>query len=132
MQKFLTMAVELARQHEYEPEFDFRLCALIVKGGSVLSVGFNGLNKNSFVDYLAEKDGTSNKPYINMHAEMSAISSARSKIDLRGCKLYVARIKLGGVGMARPCGACQLAAALYGIRRMVYTVDDREWGTIKV
>lgn len=63
---------------------------------------------------------------------MSAILVARAKIDLCGSKLFVARVKPTGVGMARPCDACQFACSMHGIRKLTYTISESEWGVLKL
>ena len=125
------MAVGLAKEHDYVDELNYHLCAVVVRGGSVVSVGFNKRNKNGFVDYVSQQDCTG-RPYFNTHAEVAAILSVRSKIDLCGCKMYVARVKPTGVGMARPCSACQYVCGRYGMKKLVYTVTASEWGVLKV
>ena len=58
MHKFLSMAIDLAHEHVYDDDLDYHLCAIIVRGGSVVSVGFNKRSRNGFVDYVAERDTT--------------------------------------------------------------------------
>lgn len=129
MQKHLRRAIELASTHSYDLSIGFRLCAIIVRGGSIVSVGFNKLATNGFVRFVvnAVPDG---RPFSNTHAEMAAVLAARDVCDLKNAKLYVARIKATGVGLARPCDACVLAARMHGIKRAIYTIDDDEWGVL--
>ncbi|MDB5716150.1 MAG: hypothetical protein JWO15_3547 [Sphingomonadales bacterium] len=131
MHKHLKSAISLANAHQFDERLGYTHCAVIVRGGAILSVGYNGLNINGFVDYLSAFDKTE-RPFINKHAEVHAILSARNKLDLRGAKLFVARIKPTGIGMSKPCESCRQAARQYGIRRIIFTVDDNEYGVLKV
>lgn len=131
MHKFLKSAINLANAYEFDERLGYTHCAIIVRGGAILSVGYNGLNTNGFVDYL-RSFGNNDRPFSNKHAEVSAILSARNKIDLRGSKLYVVRVKPTGIGLSRPCLSCCQAARQYGIRRIVFTVDENEYSVLKV
>lgn len=134
MHRFLASAINLALNHEYDPMLGFQLCAIIYRGGAVLSVGFNGLNKNGFVNHFAREGGVGSstaKPFINMHSEMAAICGARNRLDLRGSKIAVARVKKdGSAAMARPCPACEAALRCYGIKRCLYTIEGDEFGVM--
>ncbi len=97
-------------------------------GGSVVSIGYNSSKANSFIRAFAVTD------YAQMHAECHAVLKARKKIDLRGAKMYVARVtKVNGiVGNSRPCEMCQNAARLYGIKKIYYTIDERTYAVMRV
>lgn len=105
----------------YEEHLEHHLAALIMKGGNVLATGFNGSKLNSFTRAFAVND------YVaSTHAECDAILRSRRKIDLRGSKMYVARLSKSRnvIGLARPCEMCVKAARLYGIKRISYTIDE--------
>jgi tRNA(Arg) A34 adenosine deaminase TadA len=132
--KFLKIAHEFALNHEFDSKLGYNLCCVLVRGGSIVSVGYNSITRNSFVDYLSSKDPNfREKPFRNRHSEMSSILNVRNKIDLTGCKAYVVRTKAsGGVGMARPCSLCQVALQRYGIKRAYYTINDNEFGVMNM
>lgn len=134
MNKFLKSAAGLARTHEYDHHIVFQLCSIIYRGGSILSIGYNGRNKNSFVDHFAAESGIDEeRPFINMHSELAAIVQVRAKVDLSGAKMAVARVlRDGTLAMARPCGACEAAMVSYGIKRCSYTIAEGEWGILKI
>lgn len=131
--KFLRLAIKECVSHKFEDLLQCNLAAVIVRGGSVLSVGFNNTSRNSFVQYLSDFD-LSGKPFINTHAEVDAILKVRNKIDLTGCKIYVARYKPGQkeIGMARPCATCSIVLKRYGISRAYYTIDENHYGIMTV
>ena len=70
---------------------------------------------------------------MSTHAEQDAILKARGKFDLRGAKIFVARIKVsGGLGMARPCSICEHVLFNYGISKAYYSIDDDTFGEMKI
>jgi hypothetical protein len=65
---------------------------------------------------------------------MDAILKGREKTDLRGCKIFVARIRndSDNLGMSRPCEICQHVLHNYGIKRAFYSIDANTYGIMKV
>ena len=96
---------------------------MLVKGGSVLSVGQSRLRCNpAHCDF----DMPGVKERVSVHAEQDALSRCGNP---KGAILYVARIgRSGNVGLAKPCLACQRKLVNAGIRRTYYTISDTEFG----
>lgn len=139
MHKHLDRAIKNALAHNYDDFLEYQLCAVIARGGSIVSVGFNKRQTNSFVEHYTDRVRGSDRDYcMSTHAEMDAVAQVRSKTDLTGCKMYVARIRPVGnlagenLGMARPCEICQKVLWAYGIRRAYYTINDNEYGVMKI
>lgn len=139
MQKYLQKAIKLAREHDYDEFVEYQLCAVIARGGNVVSVGFNHSKTNGFVEHYTDQIVGPDRGYsMSTHAEMDAVLSVRAKTDLRGCKIYVARVRPPGnldgdtLGMARPCSICQNVLWAYGIQRAYYTIDDNNYGVMKI
>ena len=138
MNRYLRMAINQAFEHNYEDQIDYKHCAVLVKGGSVVSVGFNKMTTNSFVEHYTDMVRGPNRDYLlSTHAEQAAILQVRNKIDLTGCKIYVARIRPpksdhGKVGMSAPCNICQRVLGAYGISKAYYTIDDYSYGVLDV
>lgn len=92
-----------------------RLGAVIVKGGRILSTGFNQLR------YTKELK----RP--TLHAEEDAILKLlkeRRLHDLSGAEIFVTRFtKAGATGMARPCDTCMALIRSVGIHTMHFTTD---------
>lgn len=101
-----------------------RLGAVIVKGGRILSTGYNELRPSKII-------GTQ-----TLHAEASAILKLlknRRLHDLVGADIYVSRFTRGGrVGCARPCKHCLDLIRSVGIARVYFTSDHAETGMIKL
>lgn len=90
-----------------------RLGAVIVKGGNILSTGYNEIRPSK----------TTGTP--TLHAEAAAVKKLLDRHDfksLAGSTMYVTRFTRGGsIGLARPCDACMDLIASVGIRCVVYS-----------
>ncbi|ASR76603.1 deoxycytidylate deaminase [Streptomyces phage Samisti12] len=89
--------------------------AVIVKGGRVLSRGWNLLKNdpNNVSDEHIER-------FCSVHAEAMAIARCKKAI---GATIYIARNKSGNARHSKPCDACHAAIDAAGIARVVYTTD---------
>lgn len=134
MHKHLKTAIRRLKAHEYDPYMDYRLCAVIVKGGKILSTGYNRRSTNGFVEhYTSMIRGVGIGDSCSTHAEMDAVLNIRDKVDLRSCKIFVARLRIDdSIGMARPCRICQAVLFSYGIRKAYYTIDENTYGVMKI
>lgn len=84
--------------------------ALIVKGKSIISDGYNGTP--SGFENICEDENNRTKPYV-LHAEANAITKvAKSSNSSEGATLYVT---------ASPCIECAKLIIQAGIRRVVYS-----------
>ncbi len=89
-----------------------RLGAVLVRGGSVIAVGYNSTRNDP-----RNTDGC-----WSTHAETRALRLAGAP---RGATLYVARVTPGGrTAMARPCADCAMDLRAAGVATVVYTTDD--------
>lgn len=130
------MALQHAIEHDYD-DLEYHLCAIIVRGGSVISVGFNKRATNGFVEHYTDLAKGQRDWCMSTHAEMDAVLQARQKTDLRGAKIYVIRKrqdikKFGTLGIAKPCEICQHVLYNYGIRRAYFSIDDETFGVMKI
>lgn len=133
MHKFLDKAMDLLLTHEFDEGLKSHHCAIIVRGGNILSVGFNGNKTSSFVEYYTDLVRGSKRNYrISCHAEMAAIAKVRRKTDLTGCSLYVVRRSFleskDMFAMSRPCCVCSTILPDFGIRKAYYSIDNHTYG----
>lgn len=120
MHKFLKLAFDLAKSHEFDKSMDYFHCAVIAKGGKVLSVGYNSRGYNPLVEQYKIQEHT-----CTIHAEIAAILAKRKKTRFEGSKIYVVRIRSNGtVAMSRPCQMCQHVLYNYGVRRAYFSTDE--------
>jgi dCMP deaminase len=88
--------------------------ALIVRGGAIISDGYNGTP--SGFENICEDEENRTKPYV-LHAEANAITKvAKSNNSSLGATLYVT---------ASPCIECAKLIIQAGIKRVVYSEDYR-------
>ena len=115
------IASRIARKSQFGQH---RLGAVIVKGGRVLSTGFNSLRYSKEL-----KKG-------NVHAEEAAILKllkAKRQSSLVGSTMYVTRFTPAGhIGLAKPCVHCQSLIQAVGIRDVLYTDNNGGIGTLKL
>lgn len=111
--RWLNAAVKtssMATHHQW------RVGAVIIKGGRVLGVGVNRYRNNPSQVAL---DG------VSYHAEEVALRTAG---DVEGATIYVARVTRSGlIGLAKPCEACQDLLNANGVHTAVWTTPDG-WG----
>lgn len=88
--------------------------AVIVKGGSVMGVGYNKYVNSPF------KVSEEHMNRCSVHAEVAAIRNAGGNV--KGATLYVARINNRGESRySAPCSKCQKVLDDSGIRKAVWT-----------
>jgi tRNA(Arg) A34 adenosine deaminase TadA len=107
---FLSTTAKAALNSEYK----FRMAAMVVKSGRVLSINTN-YNKRS---------RTTPPNRWSTHAEIRALRSAS---DTKNATLYIARLaKNGDHASAKPCAWCMEHIITAKISRVVYTMNDDE------
>lgn len=109
---------------------NYRLGAVVVKGGSVISMGRNTRRYSGFADKMAATKG---KKAWSLHAEVSALLGL-SQDQTKGADLYVTRVLACGnrLTMSKPCESCMAAIYHCKIRRVYYTDYDGNIQEIKV
>lgn len=92
-----------------------KIACVIALKNKVISYGYNNMNKTHPMS----------KAYGNtLHAEISALSKAKSKKNLNKCTVYIYRqLKNGKEAMSRPCKYCMQQLKLAGIKKICYTSD---------
>jgi tRNA(Arg) A34 adenosine deaminase TadA len=115
--KWLTYAVDESLNASHS---QWRVGAVLVRSGRVLSVGVNRYRNNpSKVDI----DG------VSYHAEEVAIRRAG---NADGATIYVARMtRSGKIGLARPCRRCQALLLENGVQYAIWT-EPNGWGKARI
>lgn len=106
--------------------------AVVVRGGSVLSIGYNSYTNDpkcfpeNYLNDTRKNPKIFNPEAISVHAEVAAMKRCASE-SLRGATVYVARITQGGfIGNSAPCQACAQALLEAGVKKVVYTMDGEK------
>lgn len=110
----IRMASKIALKSAYKQH---RLGAVVVKGGNILSTGYNQLRPSRLI-------GTA-----TLHAEAAAILELlknQRQHEAIGAVIYVSRWTRGGrIGLAKPCDKCMDLLRSVGISTVYFTTDDQ-------
>jgi deoxycytidylate deaminase len=113
--KDLPRYFKLARSVSLHSEHKYRLGAVLVIGGAVVSVGFNKCKYNAEYSYPDRN---------SIHAEAQCIKTS-GKYDLRGSIMFIYREdKFGNVSNAHPCEYCMELLRSEGIKKIWFTTDE--------
>ena len=115
---------DLAKRAAMESTYGkLRHGAVIVKGGSVVSFGFNKANHCQFGKRFRQAD----KGHATQHAEISAILGL-PRSATQGADVYVVRINNDcDWRMSKPCPMCEQALKFVGVKRVFYTTGDKHY-----
>lgn len=118
--------IRLGIEEAQKSDFYFHVSAIIYNKKQIISKAYNipfGWKKHLHPKF--KKYDTS------IHAETAAIINARC--DLKGASLFVLRINnSGNLRLAKPCEHCMQYITYVGIKKVIYTIDDNEFGIIKL
>ena len=121
--KFMTVAEAVSETCDF---VRIHIGAVIVKKNRIISVGCN-LQKTHPIQakYDIHREYCDDHLKHRIHAEVSAIISAKDEDDLDGATMYIYRKnKYGKLDMCRPCNACYAMMKEVGIKRMVYSIKN--------
>lgn len=120
--RLIKKAFEVAKNSQYK----FRHGAVLAKSGKELRSGCNQNRPVRFLNKYHFSGGAS------LHAEVRVLLNI-TKETTNGADIYVARISGdNNMVMSRPCSMCLHMASEMGIRRIFYTIDNRNFGMIKL
>ncbi len=123
--RYMDLAKRVAIQSDFP---DYRHGAVLVKGGSIRNTAHNKDNFCSFGKRFQKTHGGK----TTVHAELGVILGLDRSIT-NGATIYVARVgKLEDYRMSKPCSMCHAAMKHVGIKKVVYTIDDRTVGSYKL
>lgn len=105
------------------------ISAALVHRNKIISYGVNQMKTHPYQSRYSR-----NQDAIYWHAETSAIYTADRRLrfkKIEQCSLYIARIKYDSTdknffisGLAAPCDGCMRCIRDYGIRTIIYTLDQ--------
>tara|TARA_R110002110_G_scaffold326515_1_gene538337 strand:- start:56 stop:475 length:420 start_codon:yes stop_codon:yes gene_type:complete len=115
---------DLAKRAAMESTYGkLRHGAVVVKGGSIISFGFNKESYSQFGKRFRKVD----MGYATQHAEISCVLGLpRSATE--GADIYVVRINNNCQWrMSKPCPMCEEALRFVGVKRVFYTLDGKHY-----
>ena len=120
--------LEHAKKVAQQSDEGYRHGAVLVKGGSVIN---SSINKNSYCSFgmrFRKKD----RGLATVHAELGAVLGVDRKLTY-GATVYVARIgKNEDYKLSQPCPMCEAAMRYVGIKRVVFTINNKFAGSYKL
>jgi deoxycytidylate deaminase len=115
--KGIMLAMKQAQKSKHHKQL---VGCVIIKGGSVISRGFNKIKFHS---------STTTRGRC---AEIDAVIRCRSS-NINNAKMYVVRVTPGGkIGLAKPCIPCQNFLRGLGIKKIFFTTNDGTIGSMKL
>ena len=98
---------------------DFRLGAVLVKNGKIISKAFNCGKKSH--PYIHRNGEFYNQ---TIHAELACILKVKNKERLQGATIIVYRERRDGhMANAKPCPMCEKLIRSYGIKKIIYSTE---------
>tara|TARA_S200002703_G_scaffold151548_1_gene151102 strand:+ start:44 stop:445 length:402 start_codon:yes stop_codon:yes gene_type:complete len=121
--------IELAaRVAESSENKEYRHGAILVKGNNVLNAASNKNAHARFGKRFRRRD----KGDSTYHAELGCVLGLDRSVT-RGADLYVVRVgRAGALRLSKPCHMCEAALRHVGIRRVYYSIDENEFGCMKL
>lgn len=116
-----------------------RMSSMLVIKNEIISIGSATMKSHPYQKRFGKTEQS-----IFLHAEINSIQKALRRIsvdDLSSSTLFICRVKMfstqcytnvkhyhhkkyPGYGLARPCSGCFRALVEFGIKRVVYTLDN--------
>jgi tRNA(Arg) A34 adenosine deaminase TadA len=127
VKKHMELAKRVANQSTFEGS---RHGAVLARGSRVVNVSHN---KNSFCSFGRRfRNSEIQHGHATLHAEIGCILGLdRSKTE--GADVYVARVgKRGNLKMSKPCPMCEAALRHVGVKRVIFTVNNKIAGSYKL
>jgi deoxycytidylate deaminase len=98
---------------------NFRVGAILVRGGNIISTGFNKGWKSHPIQASMYPD----RGWKAAHAEIDALRGLRP-YDVLGSSIFVVRLRKDGTrALARPCFKCFEVLTQYGIKKVYYSTE---------
>jgi deoxycytidylate deaminase len=134
-QRYINMLSKLAADIENPVAGNARLAACVVYRNDIIAFGINEKKSHPF---QARYGKNSNCVYL--HAETSAIKNSLKYItqdELIKSTLYICRVKFHDAdkkkmvfGLSRPCPGCFRCINTFGIKNVVYTLDNEGYSVL--
>jgi len=123
-------ALELARRVAFRSTYcRQRHGAVLIKGGTVRNVSTNSINYCSFAGRFRPHDMCG---HATQHAEVGAVLGLDRSVT-EGSIVYVVRInKSGDLLLSKPCPMCECILRHCGVKKVIYSVSDKEIGEHRI
>lgn len=120
--------IRSALKHAHKSILPFRVGAVIVSGGRIISSGYNVRRFTRRLRNRHHEEG--------LCAEQAAILrllTSKRQAEMVGATIYVTRTtKRGKISIAKPCSFCQELSRSVGIRKVFYTDETSKVREMKL
>jgi len=125
--------LEMARKEAASGVFHMRHGAVLVKGGSIINKSCNSPNFSLFMKrFCFKKAPIKRNSMATRHAELMCVLGL-DKSKTNGATICVVRINnQGKFMMSRPCELCMEVMKFTGIRNVIYSINEDEYGRINL
>jgi dCMP deaminase len=115
-EKYLLAYMDMAERFAETSEANrLKVCAMLIKNGSILSIGINGTPSGFYTNNCEDEDG--NTAWYVRHAEQACLDRMlHSNETTRDCIMLVTH---------QPCKFCSLRIKDAGIKEVYYRYDYR-------
>jgi len=122
--------LELAKRQAYNSKFEHKHGAILVRGGQVLNAAHNNVLYNSLAHRFKKKRQVTDRG--SNHAEIKCILGINRETTC-GSDIIVVRINnQGDFRLSKPCLMCVDVLRFVGIKRVFYSVNNKEIGVLKL
>jgi len=133
--RYLNILSKVATDTITTPNNNAKLAACVVYKNNLISFGVNERKTHPFqAKYRKNKDS------VFLHAETAAIKNALKHLnveELSKSTLYVCRVKFLNeerqkliFGLAKPCSGCFHCINIFGIRKVIFSLDNGSYGML--
>lgn len=117
--RHLELAKRMATQSNYGK---FQHGAVLAKGSRIINASFNKARFNSFGMRFRERSCG----HATHHAELGCVVGLDRSVT-SGATMYVVRVNARGeFRLSKPCKMCHEVLKHCGVKKVVYTVDEKE------
>jgi len=130
--KKLKRCIEITRSLKPEMQSGKNFhCSFIFDGARLLSIGFNsykhGHLAHKFGEYPPTRGGTNYKPC--RHSETECLNRLK-KVPNNFTMINTRINNQGEIAMARPCPNCEKVLREKKFKKLLYTINDKEYGIL--
>lgn len=119
--------IKIAKKEALKSKYQYKLGCILVHGSKIVSKGHNKSTKTHKIAYYNHD----HLEFATVHAEVDTLINVSKEIA-RKSDLYVVRVRRKDhkFAMAKPCKMCEKIIKKMGVKRIIYTINDNEFGII--
>lgn len=120
--KSIWSTFEIARKIALKSDYKYKLGAILMKGGKIINAKCNSAKTHKWATRLYK--------YGSRHAELNTLINLNYEQTCNSIMYVVRTNKTNHFALSRPCSMCLNASKKMGIKKIYYTINNYEFGTI--